>query len=777
MGKSNDSGISSNLSDGVWGDYNNDGWLDVLINRNADKSLSFYKNNMNTGDEIFALQGVSLPQLTNGSIALGDLDNDGYLDILVTGESTLTDSSFSKIYRNIGVYQPNTTPDAPTNLQNTVNYSNITLKWDKGTDSQTPQNGLSYNIRIGTAPGGIDIVSPMASAVTGLRQKPDLGNAGQSTEVYTLTLPLGTYYWSVQAIDNAFAGGAWADENSFNVTSQQASNITVDSTSLYGLKLSWAKGNGDQRVVFVMEGDGKVAIPVNDTTYIPNNNFSSGTQIDLTGWYCVYNGTGTNVMITGLKEGTHYKVTVFEYSGTTGKENYNPGIGAGNVVLVETKQLFELQMGITLAFRHENYAWVDFNNDGWLDIFMTGCDVSGSFCGSVLYKNNGNGTFSEQTSFLGVGRDGGSIAWGDYNNDNYVDLMLSGYTGHGQGGWPTIVFKNNGDGTFTGPTYIDWNWSGSRWEDYNNDGRLDILLSHNSDGLSSAVYKNNGDGTFTKQTDSSSAGAKGIRRDYDNDGFRDIATGSHVFKNSDSITLSEQTDLVFSGKTEGPVVWGDYNNDGYLDKLIGDKVYKNNGAYLPEIRNMPPSAPTDLQYDIDLNSASLKWDKSTDAITPQDELSYNVRIGTNSGGFDIVSPAASIDNGKRWILEFGNAGQKNDGFLIKDLADGIYYWSVQAIDNDFAGGPWATEQTFSISKIGNSNFKFYPNPARDFITILQEEAQPCLITLIDFSGKIVLSRQINEKQENIQLYNLHKGFYILKLQTNNAVKTIKLVVK
>jgi hypothetical protein len=93
----------------------------------------------------------------------------------------------------------------------------VKLSWSQATDDHTPSNGLNYNIRVGSAPGGVDIVSPEADVVTGYRRVVAIGNAQERLFSLLTNLSGGKYYWSVQAIDTAFAGGAFANESTFVV--------------------------------------------------------------------------------------------------------------------------------------------------------------------------------------------------------------------------------------------------------------------------------------------------------------------------------------------------------------------------------------------------------------------------------------------------------------------------------------------------------------------------------------------------------------------------------
>lgn len=117
----------------------------------------------------------------------------------------------------------------------------------------------------------------------------------------------------------------------------QASNVTFATTLLGSTDVLWTRGNGTSCAVFVkMTSAFENAAPVNNTTYNANANYSSGSPIATTGWYCIYNGIGTSVALTGLSASTTYRVMVVEYNGIGNGEQYFTNSGANDPVNITT---------------------------------------------------------------------------------------------------------------------------------------------------------------------------------------------------------------------------------------------------------------------------------------------------------------------------------------------------------------------------------------------------------------------------------------------------------
>lgn len=309
-------------SSAAWGDYDNDGLLDILLTGHTGSTIitKIYRNTGSNFSEVYSLTGVY-----NGSAGWGDYNNDGRLDILITGTSSA--GGIAKVYKNEGP-STNSVPAAPGNLQSSVDNdaNEVTLSWDKSTDNETPQNGLNYNIVVGTSSNGIDHLSPMANRSTGSRKIVETGNSQTNQITLKEFTSLGTYYWSVQTIDNAFAGSPFAAEGTFDLSaasepSTQASGINFSSTTQFATTINWTNGDGSSRIVLLKEGSAVDANPVDGTSYSANTLFEQGDEIGA-GNFVIYNGTGNSVSVSGLNPSTTYHIAVYEYNGSRATLNY-----------------------------------------------------------------------------------------------------------------------------------------------------------------------------------------------------------------------------------------------------------------------------------------------------------------------------------------------------------------------------------------------------------------------------------------------------------------------
>ena len=149
---------------GAWGDYDNDGDLDILLTGDTGSELisRVYNNDAGSFTDIVA----GLPGVDASSVAWGDYDNDGNLDILLTGDTG--SETISRVYYEYMGFAANTPPVAPTNLHvQQVALSPMEFSWDTATEPETPSAGLTSNPRLGTTPRGPELVTAMADGERG----------------------------------------------------------------------------------------------------------------------------------------------------------------------------------------------------------------------------------------------------------------------------------------------------------------------------------------------------------------------------------------------------------------------------------------------------------------------------------------------------------------------------------------------------------------------------------------------------------------------------------
>jgi enediyne biosynthesis protein E4 len=336
------------------------------------------------------------------------------------------------------------------------------------------------------------------------------------------------------------------------------------------------------------------------------------------------------------------------------------GLGSASIVLVTERggwstiaispvTFLDVAGRAGITFRHDNAAspekylietmgsgcgWIDYDQNGLLDLYLVNGASTRVYTPkqplrSALYRNNGDGTFTDVTEKAGVGAEGlfgMGVAVGDYDNDGFPDLLVLGYG-------RCILYHNNGDGTFTDVTaragvQNTGMWASSAaWFDYDNDGKLDLIIANYVDwspehnfycgdrgpgmrsychpddfhGQPSTLYHNNGDGTFTDVSKSSGVGAKAgnglgvVTFDYDDDGWQDIFVSNdhmpnYLFHNNRDGTFREVGYLAgVSVSADGQFEAGmgtdaaDTTGSGRMDLIVAHldmqlaRVYQNIG--------------------------------------------------------------------------------------------------------------------------------------------------------------------------------------------------------
>ncbi|MEG5193929.1 FG-GAP-like repeat-containing protein, partial [Microcoleus sp. ARI1-A4] len=434
---------------------------------------------------------------------------------------------------------------------------------------------------------------------------------------------------------------------------------------------------------------------------------------------------------------------------------------------------FEEETGASLPGVIGNAAWGDDNNDGKPDILLTG--DTGSEYIAKLYRNTGNG-FTEESNLLlqepyrNLNEPINYGAWGDYDNDGDLDILLTGrnqrlndfYPQYG----PTRVIQNNSSGdntSFKKDPYVSAGLGASgTWGDYDNDGDLDILLTEPDYSSGGGVAK----AKVYKRESSSFTPFKPI----DNAGLPN--------------TFIDKGGLPNSGDVVSPnTSWGDSNKDGRLDIALTTKddssagggsfvkIYRNN---TPDA-NTRPSAPQALYPDTNNSNEGVKltWQSAggsgnpMDSQTPNQGLSYNLRVWTvdkvqvNNQGFEtadiinyVIGPM-SLDDGTRQVVQLGNVTSNYWGgsWLLKPdylIPGKEYHWSVQAIDSAWAGSPFVEGPTFTVS-----NRNFQPTVT---ITATDANAAETRWDEPPNPGKFTITRTGGSLDNPLNVYYRFKGF-------------------
>jgi hypothetical protein len=233
-------------------------------------------------------------------------------------------------------------------------------------------------------------------------------------------------------------------------------------------------------------------------------------------------------------------------------------------------------------------SWIDYDGDGLLDLFATNSPVSARVW---LYRNDGDGTFTDVTAAAGLGGLSiRSVAWGDYDDDGHPDLAATTYQGSGR----TQLFHNRGDGTFAHlqllSSSIPWRVA---WGDYDRDGFLDLYQANW--GSRDLLYHNEGDGTFTEvgrqagvsNPESSNDAAWA---DVDGDRWPDLFVANdgrdYLYRNDGDGTFTDITQQagVSDAQQSQAACWGDFDSDLDPDLYVVDietthnHLYRNDGG-------------------------------------------------------------------------------------------------------------------------------------------------------------------------------------------------------
>ena len=639
------------LSDGAlaWGDYDNDNKLDLIITGNGvfGPDVLLLRNTGNGFVNMTSSQLPNVPGLEFSTVSWADYDQDGKLDFLLTGNSA--SGPISKLYRNTGSVFTDVTDQQVPGLPGV---SSGSVAWEDFDQDERPDFLLTGNSASGpvsklyrnTGSGFTDVTNQVpglpgvssASVAWGdydLDGKPDFLLTGNTGNGLTSKLYRNT-------------GSEFTD-----VTNQQLPGLPGVSSG----SVAWGDFNRDGKPDILLTGN-TTGGPFSKLYRNNGNDFTDVTNQQIANLPQVGNSTvtwadyDTDGWLDLLLMGNNT-------SGTFGRLYHN-GTNYGNFVNIFVNNMNQNISGVPRV-SSSSVDWGDYDNDGKPDFILMGETGSGNGFVSRLHRNTGSG-FPDVTATQFPGGlpqvTTGSVAWGDYDNDGKLDLFITGKSGTG----PVSKLYRNLGGTFSEVTSSQFPGglpqlfeSSVAWGDYDNDGKLDLLLTGDGGeqvGPVSKLYRNTGSG-FADVTAQQVPGLPRVSSgsvswvDFDNDRRLDfLITGdnrsdriSRLYRNTGN-GFEDVTERQFQGLPgliKSTASWGDYDRDGRLDLLIVGESKPQEGRQYGAFRGLYR------------NTANGFIDVTGNIISPQFYASFNATVAwgdyDNDGWLDFMFTGHPLD--------------------------------------------------------------------------------------------------------------------------------------
>jgi hypothetical protein len=650
------------------GDFDNNGYNDFILTGEDSNGSGLTKLYLGSQNGITETDKFDLEGLRDSTVEFIDYDKDGDLDIFLTGVSDAGGNQ--TILYEVDV--TNKTNQAPSKITS-LNYENlgggnVKLSWEAPEDDFS--SDLGYNIRIGTTPGGSELSNTESNIETGDR----LINKAPPTfnNFYIRQLDPGTYYWSVQAIDGGFKGSEFSEEYSFTLT------------------YDWKILNQGGIIDYNISGRSKPILKLVD--------LDNDEDLDL--------------LISG---NTSEGVNVLNYDGTkfiTG-DYFESNLGAKEIVVgdIDNDGVIDKFFGgydgsLTFYWGDVNISMdndklydpigkiTDINNDGENELILIGKSSLTSSARLKLYVYNINFSFapfwldkqdysSQLKSLINSSYD-----LGDFDNDKDIDLIISGFSTFD--GIKTILYENNTTpgGALnleaTDNNLVSAKDGSTDFIDFDSDGDLDVVISGTSfDSDIFEVYLNNGSTTWPRIN----VGLEGIRDtkidlgDFDGDGYSDLLysgtqTGfGKITKLSefdpDNVTYRD-SDFDVSEIQDATVEFGDLEGDGDLDFVIagtssssGDNILRTyinyrNDSY--DVLNPPNERKYDVLVKHDGSNTLMKNSSSVEVtaiqLTYQDDLDIDLVKSIESLSKLNDGQDLTIVNNKNKVIIYGDVTKR-----------------------------------------------------------------------------------------------------------------------
>ena len=485
--------------------------------------------------------------------------------------------------------------------------------------------------------------------------------------------------------------------------------------------------------------------------------YQAGVDVDVNVLYQNSGAPGFTLQ-TRTMPNTIYRPDWSIAAGDYDKNGFNDllfGNGGGAALVLQNDQgtAFDVVYETAQYVFSQRTNFVDIDADGNLDAFM--CHDVGP---NVYFKNDGQGGFDFGQGGLGDWSSGGNYGsiWIDFDNDGDMDLFIAKCRGGGDEAALDELHRNNGDGTFTNiAAQVGWAnlhqaWSAA-WADFDNDGDLDVLIGSSAGAFGTfdpnnplhahKLYRNDGNAVFTEVTTGSgydtfaTPSLEHVAHDFDNDGYVDVLGGGNkIMHNNGNWTFSP----IAIPAGSGPI--GDLNNDGFLDILNGNVAYFNYGNDNHWIKIHLKG--------IESNSNGIGARVEVYTTTPG--LEKQIREIRSGDGFRFMSSLNA---------NFGLGAATTVEKVVVKWPSG----TVDTLLNPAINTPLLVVEGEHV--LGNGTFEaaaftVYPNPAKDVINI--NGGNVTHADIYDLSGKLVQRTDVTDNKISVQV--LAKGTYIIILK-------------
>ena len=420
--------------------------------------------------------------------------------------------------------------------------------------------------------------------------------------------------------------------------------------------------------------------------------------------------------------------------------------------------------------RHAQTQWADFDNDQDLDLLLVNLAPLTDDGFIRRYRNDGEGLFTGEDILGPLTVEHGEAQWGDYDEDGDYDILVAGHIKEVDGSFNVVlrIYRNDNE-TFVPFEVIDcipcegwFDITAATWADYDSDGDMDILMT----------------GTYN-----SGSQIEGRAWIYINDG-----TG--VFIESDNVLPAPRA----SGSRGGTFSWFDIDRYLDLDYFIAGEYFVPGGNGLIEAQmhvyrndvgaeNAAPTAPGGLTAQVNQASRSvvLSWNAASDDRTPVAALTYDLDLFRTAPSFGLVPHR---------LPEPGNVSSVLD-WELTGLADGLYRWTLRAVDSAYNGGPIA-QGTFRVGSAAGVEgaqipltfeLATHPNPfhgSTSFRYALPSAAEVKL-AVFDVHGRLVKqlvdeTRAAGYHEISWEASNVASGTYFARLSAGDVTKTQRLLL-